>query len=196
MLGFNADLASQVRLLTEILQQNKELYEVIKKVGDAGLQEYYVAAGCIAQTVWNYQVGNELMNGISDIDIVYYDSSDLSYAVEDATIKHIKNTIGPCKLELDIKNQARVHLWYKERFGFEIKSHDSVESGINSWPAMASCIGVRLENDQLKVYAPFGLNDLFGMIIRANKAQITEEIFTQKANKWSSKWPSLTIIPW
>jgi hypothetical protein len=53
-----------------------------------------------------------------------------------------------------------------------------------------------LENENFKIYAPFGLNDLFGMIVRANKAQITEEIYLQKVNKWKSKWPALTIIPW
>jgi len=196
MPGFNADLAYQLELLSDILRRNEELYEIIKRACNAGLQNCYVAAGCITQTVWNYQVGNELMHGISDIDIVYYDSSDLSYDAENTAIQKIADVIGPCKIELDIKNQARVHLWFKERFGYEIKPYDSVESAISSWPATASSIGVRLENEQLKVYAPFGLNDLFGMIIRANKAQVTEEIYKQKAHKWSAKWPSLTVMPW
>jgi hypothetical protein len=196
MVGFNADLASQMKRLTDILQQNEALYEVIKKVGGSGLKNHYVAAGCIAQTVWNYQVGNELMHGISDIDIVYFDASDLSYAAEDAAIQRVREAIGPCEIEFDIKNQARVHLWYQERFGYGIKPYGSVESGINAWPAMASSIGVRLENDQWKVYAPFGLNDLFGMVVRANKGQVTEEIYLQKSRKWSSKWPLLTVMPW
>ena len=196
MVGINADLASQVRLLTDILQRNEAVYAVIKKVGGIGLKNHYVAAGCIVQTVWNYQTGNELMHGISDIDIVYYDSSDLSYAAEDAAIQRIREAVGPCAAELDIKNQARVHLWFKERFGYEIKPYDCVERGINTWPAMASSIGVCLEDGQWKVYAPFGLNDLFGMVVRANKAQVTEEIYIQKARKWSSKWPSLTVMPW
>jgi len=196
MVGFNADLASQMKLLTDILQRNETLYEVIKKAGGLGLKNHYVAAGCIAQTVWNYQTRNELMHGISDIDIVYYDDSDLSYAAEDAAIQRVREAIGPCAVGLDIKNQARVHLWYKERFGYEIKPYGCVEDGINTWPAMASSIGVRLENGQWKVYAPFGLNDLFGMVVRANKAQVTEEIYMQKTRKWSSKWPSLTVIPW
>jgi len=193
---FNADLQSQIAQLTKIVRQNEVLYDVIEKVSRVGLRDYYIGAGCIAQTVWNYQTGLALTNGISDIDLVYYDGSDLSYEAENAAIERITCAIGSCALRLDIKNQARVHLWYKERFGYDIKPYDSVESAISTWPAQASAVGVRLENEELKIYAPFGLNDIFGMIIRANKAQITEEIYMQKVRKWSKKWPSLTIVPW
>jgi hypothetical protein len=85
---------------------------------------------------------------------------------------------------------------YKERFDYDITPYDSIESAINSWPTTATAVGVRFENDTLKVYAPFGLNDLFGMIVKANKAQITEEIYMQKVQRWSAKWSALTIIPW
>ena len=194
--GFNTDLQAQIKLLAHILPQNKPLYDVIKRMADLGLSNYYIGAGCIAQTVWNYQSGPELTYGISDIDIVYCDASDLSYEAENAMIERIGRAIKPCAIQLDIKNQARVHLWYKEHFGFDIAPYDSVEGAINTWPAMATAVGVRLEGEHLKVYAPFGLNDLFGMTVRANKTLITEEIYMQKVRKWREKWPLLTIIPW
>jgi len=196
MIGFNTDLTNQMKQLISILKLNEVLYSMIEKANDIGLQDYYIGAGCVAQTVWNYQTGLELMNGISDIDFVYYDSNDLSVEKENKTIKRIIEMMAPCRIKIDIKNQARVHLWYKDHFGYDIKPYDSIECAINSWPTTATSVGVRLENTELKVYAPFGLNDLFGMIVRANKAQITEEIYIQKVNKWKAKWPSLTIIPW
>lgn len=196
MKGYNSDLQSQLEQLSIILEQNEILYDVMRKASKIGLQNYYIGAGCITQTVWNYQMGYELTNGISDIDFVYYDNSDISFSAENDAIEIIKNTIIPCEIKLDIKNQARVHLWYKERFGYDIKPYLSVEDAINSWPTTATSIGVRFENNNLKVYAPFGLNDIFGMIVKANKVQITEEIYLQKVIKWSEKWPSLRIIPW
>lgn len=57
-------------------------------------------------------------------------------------------------------------------------------------------MGVRLENEELEVIAPFGLDDLFGRIVRPNKAQITEEIYRSKWEKWQSRWAGLTVIPW
>ena len=194
--GHNADLQSQITLLTDILSQNRPIYDVIKKMACFGLRDYYVGAGCITQTIWNYQCGNELTHGISDIDIVYYDSDDLSYEAEDTVIKQIKRALEPCAFELDIKNQARVHIWYKEIWGQDITPYVSVENAINTWPTSSTAIGVRFENNQLKIYAPFGLNDLFGMTVRPNKTQITQEVYLQKVNKWQDKWPLLTIIPW
>ena len=196
MVGFNIDLQNQISQLENILPLNEELYAIIEKASKTGLKNYYIGAGCITQTVWNYQAGLELSNGISDIDFVYFDNSDLSFEAENAIINSITNVVAPCKIKLDIKNQARVHLWYKERFGYDIKPYESIESAINTWPTTATSIGVRLENNKLKVYAPFGLNDLFGMIVKANKIQITEEIYMQKVQKWIAKWPTLKIIPW
>jgi hypothetical protein len=184
------------KALADILPLNKPLYRVISKMADVGLPNYYIGAGCIAQTVWNYQSGLELTHGISDIDVVYHDASDLSYEAENAAMERIRRAVEPCAIRLDIKNQARVHLWYKEYFGFDIAPYDSVESAINTWPTTATAVGVRLEGGHLKVYAPFGLNDLFGMVVRANKTLITEEIYMQKVRKWREKWPLLTIVPW
>jgi hypothetical protein len=194
--GFNTDLYAQIERLKEIILSNEVLNSVLIKAQKLGLKNYYAGAGCIAQTVWNNQMGFDLLHGISDIDFVYYDSSDLSYEAENSTIEYIKNGISPCPLKLDIKNQARVHLWYKDHFGYDIEPYKSIEEAINTWPTTATSIGVRFENEKVKIYAPFGLNDLFGMIVRANKTKITEEIYMQKVNKWKSKWPALTIIPW
>ena len=187
---------SQVAQLDHILSQNKLLHDIIQKMVNVGLSNYYIGAGCIAQTVWNYQSGFELMHGISDVDIVYYDNADLSYEAEDAVIKRIKQVIEPCVVPVDIKNQARVHLWYKQHNGFDIAPYDSVESAINTWPTTATAIGVRMEREGLKTYAPFGLDDLFDMAVKPNKTLITEEIYMHKVKKWSKKWPLLTITQW
>jgi hypothetical protein len=196
MNGYNTDLLTQIGQLEKVLLSNEVLYKVLRKAHTIGLQNYYIGAGCIAQTLWNYLMNFELTQGISDIDFVYYDSSDLSFAAEHSMIEGVINEIGPCPIKLDIKNQARVHLWYKEHFGYDIKPYNSIEEAINTWPTTATAIGTRWDGTKLNVYAPFGLNDLFGMIVRPNKAQITEEIYSQKIGKWKTKWPSLTIIPW
>jgi len=195
MIGFNADLQKQAQLLHEILKQNIILYSVIEKARDLGIKNYYIGAGCVTQTVWNYQTNNSLTHGVSDIDFVYFDA-DLSYEKEDETIKHINSELNASELKLDVKNQARVHLWYKDHFGYAVKPYQSLEDAVNSWPTTATAVGVRLCKSGLKIYAPFGLNDMFGMIVKPNKAQITEEIYNQKVRKWQSKWAELKITEW
>jgi len=170
--------------LHEILKQNKPLYDIIEQADRLCIDNYYIGAGCITQTVWNYQLGYDLTYGISDVDFVYFSDVDLRVNLHSNVF------------DIDIVNQAKVHLWYKDYFGYDIAPYKSVEDAIATWPTTATAVGVRLEKDDLKVHAPFGLDDLFELKVRANKAIISEDVYLQKVKKWSSKWKGLTIIPW
>jgi hypothetical protein len=180
--------------LHEILRRNRPIYALLEKARALAPLRYYLGAGCVAQTVWNDRFANDPMYGIEDVDFVYYDASDLSRRAEDDRIREITRALDT-SLTLDIKNQARVHLWYAEHFGYEIAPYASLERAIDTWPTMATAVGVRLA-ERFETYAPFGLEDLFGGTVRANKAQITREIYGAKTEKWKRKWPGLTIIPW
>ncbi|MCL1819107.1 MAG: nucleotidyltransferase family protein [Oscillospiraceae bacterium] len=195
MIGKNAQLSNQAEILHKILCDNRLLYQIIEESQTLNLPEYYIGAGCIAQTVWNYQNGNPPLKGINDIDFVYFDC-DLSLESENMVIQTIQNKFSDCPLKIDVKNQARVHLWYGNHFGYDIAPYNSIESAINTWPTTATSVGVRLMNNRFQVYAPFGLNDLFSQIVRPNKAKITKEIYDKKVQKWIQTWPSLTITSW
>ena len=194
-MGKNKQLKEQILILHKILKLNEPLYSVIEKSANLNLTDYYIGAGCIAQTVWNYQTGNVLSHGIIDIDFAYFDP-DLSYESENTAIQNIMHIFSDCPFHIDIKNQARVHLWYKNHFGYDITPYESVESAINTWPTTATSVGVRLSNGELQVYAPYGLNDLFAQIIRPNKVQITKQIYKTKVARWIQNWPSLDVIDW
>ncbi|OHA61999.1 MAG: hypothetical protein A2117_02315 [Candidatus Wildermuthbacteria bacterium GWA2_46_15] len=87
--------------------------------------------------------------------------------------------------------------WYEKHFGRPIEQFRSAEEAINTWPTTATSVGVRKEKDgKLRVYARFGLDDLLGMVVRANKAQITEKIYQDKVDRWIKIWPNLKVIPW
>ncbi|KAL2704568.1 hypothetical protein AAEP93_005639 [Penicillium crustosum] len=49
--------------------------------------------------------------GISDYDLVYFDSSDLSWEAEDSVIRTGHRIFKDLKAPVQIRNQARVHLW-------------------------------------------------------------------------------------
>lgn len=195
MMGFNAPLSLQIARISEAVRWNESLYAMMETARDMNLPPYYFGAGSIVQTVWNYQLGNAPMYGISDIDFVYHDASDISYEAEDEMICRVGQMLSS-DIPLDIKNQARVHLWYATRFGKEMAPYVSLEDAINHWPTTASAIGMRLERQGLSIYAPYGLNDLLGMVVRANKTQITQDVFEAKAAKWKTKWPSVSVVPW
>jgi uncharacterized protein len=193
--AFNVDLASQVKALEAILSQSAVIQTVLDRIEQLHLPQWYLGAGCIAQTVWNYLSGNDLTAYIQDLDVAYFEE-DVRAEREGQRGEEIRAFLQDIPLPLDVKNQARVHLWYEAHFGYAIRPYRSVEDAINTWPTTATCVGVRTDAEGLRVYAPYGLNDMFGMVVRPNKAQITEAIYQQKATRWKACWPRLQVINW
>lgn len=190
------NLHQQIKDLETILFESSLIKETLHRASTAGINNYYIGAGCIAQTVWNYRFQKPLEYGIKDIDFVYYDDQSLDYEAEDQVINKLKELYKDFPVDIDVKNQARVHIWYKDRFGYEIEPYTSLEAAINTWPTTATAIGVKLDRDNFEVYAPYGLSDLFNKIVRPNKMQITESVYNNKVSAWLKKWPELTVIPW
>ena len=183
--------------ILSIIKQNSYLFDAIKIVSSEHTEKFYIGAGAVTQTIWNSIFGNELTYGIDDIDIAYYNHDDLSEFAEDKVIKTLSQKLKHIPFQMDIKNQARIHLWYKIKFGYDILAVSSINDAIDRWPTTATSIGLRINNDNaMEIYAPFGLDDLFSGIVRANKRQITSEIYDRKVQKWIKKWPNLKIIPW
>jgi hypothetical protein len=56
---------------------------------------------------------------VKDYDVFYFDE-DLSWEAEDAVIQHLGVLTNDLGVTVEIRNQARVHLWYKQRFGGNI----------------------------------------------------------------------------
>ena len=193
--AYDKPIEYQLKVLKKIIKKNKILMEILTVLEKLDINDCFVAAGAINQTVFNYLHGYEIDKNINDYDIVYFDS-DTSYEKEDIVIKKIEKALVNLNVKIDIKNQARVHLWYGKKFGHEIQANKSVYDAINKWGTTVTCIGVRLKNNKLIVYAPFGLNDLFKMIIRPNKENYIKRDYDEKAKRWKNNWPKLTIIPW
>ena len=193
--GLNANINEQLVILEEILRKNTKLMKMLEILENDGIKNYYVGAGAINQTVFNYLHGFNIDYGIKDYDIVYYDE-DTSYESEDIIIKRLEDKFKDLDVCVDIKNQARVYIWYYEKYGIKKEQYKSVEDTIASWGATITCIGVRLENGKLKVCAPYGLNDIFGMVIRPVKREFTKKAYDERADRWRSKWPMLKKLEW
>ena len=193
--GYNLPLDRQIEILTSILLSSSKLKMILERLANSNLENYYIGAGAINQTVFNYYHGYDMDYGIGDYDIVYFDE-DLSYEAEDQVISYIHDLLKDINIITDVKNEARVHLWYEEKYGNKIEPYISVEDAVSSFGTSITCIGVRLENNKLIVYAPYGLNDLFTMTIRPIKRQFSEEQYKIKTAKWKSKWQMLKIMPW
>ena len=182
--------------LLALLRGNAVLWECLERVAGLDLPGWYLGAGCVTQTVWNAAHGKPPGEDIDDHDLVYFDAGDLGEEAEDAVVTGAQEAATGLPVRLDVKNQARVHLWYRQRFGYGIEPYRSTEAAIRTWPTTATAVGVRLTRGGPVVFAPFGLADLFGLVVRANRVQVTPAIYHGKVARWRRFWPDLTVLPW
>lgn len=158
------------------------------------LPQWRLAAGCVYQTVWNALSGKPAGTGIKDYDVVYFDASDLSWEAEDGVIRRAEAVLGG-RWPVEIRNQARVHLWFEQRFGLPYPQLHSADEAFGHYAAVVHAVGIRLEEDDtIDIAAPFGLDDVFGMVIRPNPARRGDKGLVAKAAKAKAIWPDLKLI--
>jgi hypothetical protein len=182
--------------LRSILSRSPLVAAIVDRWPAIGLPDCWLVAGCLAQTVWNDASGLPPTHGISDIDLVYFEAGDLSQEAEADHAARIRGLFADLGLWIDVKNEARVHLWYAEKFGDALPPYVSTEDAITTFPTTATAVGVQPRADGLHVFAPYGLSDLLGLIVRPNKKQITQAIYDAKVKKWRACWPDLRIVAW
>jgi hypothetical protein len=190
-------LDAQLMQFQAALRQNQTLTEVLSRARALDLPGWYLVAGCLYQTVWNVVTGQPPEAGILDYDLAYFDGSDLSWEAEDAVIQAGETVFAGLPTPVQIRNQARVHLWYEQKFGLPCPPHESTEAAIDSYEATTACLGVRLEpGGRWRVYAPHGLSDVFNLVVRPNPVLAPREVYQAKTTRWRQQWPSLTVLPW
>ncbi|MGW7380652.1 nucleotidyltransferase family protein [Streptomyces sp. NPDC054794] len=190
-------LDEQLDSLRSVLSQNEILTEVMTRAATLALPGWYVTAGCLFQTVWNVVTGRPPTNGIKDYDLFYFDSSDLSWEAEDAVIKAGHEVFDDLPAEVEIRNEARVHLWYQQKFGVPCPPHESTEAAIDCFAATTCCLGIRQEPDgRWRVYAPHGLSDVFNLVVRPNSVLAPRQVYETKTARWKEQWPELKVLRW
>lgn len=190
-------IQEQNDIFISILKQNKDLMHILNYISELKLPNFYIAAGSVFQTIWNYYDNKPLNYQIKDIDIIYYDTNNISKEsekeLEAKIIKHFNNL----NYKFDVHNEARMHLWKKENENKNIEQYKNSEDAIDQWIATVHSIGITKENDKIKIYAPFGLSDIFSKTIRPIKHKAnSKELYDKKVESWTKRFDNLTIIEW
>jgi hypothetical protein len=190
-------LDEQLAQLRAAASRNNTLTDLLSRAATMALPGWYLVAGCLYQTVWNVVTGQPPENGILDYDLAYFNDSDVSWQAEDAVIQAGHQVFGDLPAPVQIRNQARVHLWYEEKFGVPCPPHESTEAAIDAFEATTACLGVRLEpGGHWRVYAPHGLSDVFNLVVRPNPVLSPRSVYEAKTSRWRRQWPDLIVLPW
>lgn len=191
----DAPICCQVVALEQCLRSSPVVCRLLDALPGLQLPSWYIGAGAVAQTVWNQLHGFPPGHGVKDYDVVYFDKDDLTPDGEQAVEVKVAEMLD-FTVPVDVTNEARVHTWYQRRFGQPLMPFRSTEQAIATWPSTATSVGVRTDGDSFDVCAPYGLSDLFGLIVRPNTTLVSREVYEEKAERWRQLWPLLTVLAW
>jgi hypothetical protein len=192
----HATVAEQLEAFEQLIQRNPVVVAILDRMSVVGLTDCWLAAGALFQTVWNVLSDRDPAAGILDYDLNYFDDTDLSWEAEDEAIAGVAEVFSGVEATIQVRNEARVHLWYEAKFGVACPPYRSTRHAISTFPNCSSCIGVRRTDGRLEVFAPFGLTDLFALRTRPNPVLAPAAVYEAKTARWLREWPQLTVLPW
>ena len=180
--------------LSDILRASPRVMQVLTTMRELGLPDWRLFSGAVYQTVWNRVTGREPDYGLKDFDIGYFDP-DTSWDAEDVFIRRTAEAFEePLRSAVEVRNQARVHLWFEGRFGEPYEALSGTDEALSRFVAPAFSVGVRLEDDdRITVAAPFGLDDVFAMVIRPNPNRGLAKGWDRVVASATARWPELTV---
>ena len=181
--------------LVEIVRADTDLMHVMTTLRGLGPNDWRVFSGAVYQSVWNAVTGRPVGYGRKDYDLGYFDP-DTSWDAEDAVIKRVAAAFDePFRSMVEVRNQARVHLWFPDRFGEPYEALTGTDEALARFVAPAFAVGVRLEaDDTISVAAPFGLEDVFSMTLRPNPHRPLARGWDKAVASAHTRWPELTLI--
>jgi len=181
--------SKELEIFRDIISSSPEIMSLLRRARTLNLESWCLGAGVIRDYVWDTLQGNSYTKP-NDVDLVYYDAS----SDDEKKLSTELNSIADGNL-WEVTNQAKVHEWYVGEDGRQHAPFRSMLEAIASWPEYCTAVGVALSsNNDLSVYAPYGLEDLLSFKVRHNPLRAGLDTFKRRSSKFSrQRWPLLEI---
>ena len=183
------------RELRQLFRANDWFMTILETARDCDPPNWFVGGGVIRNIVWDYLHGYTQPILLNDVDVAFFDPDDLSPERDQTVQEQLVDALPDVPWEAT--NQAAVHLWYGQVFGYAVPPLKSSREAIGTWPETATSIGVRLlADDGLLLVAPLGLGDLFQMNLCRNPRRVSTEQFRRRIREKGirQKWPLVRVI--
>lgn len=186
------DLEGELRA---ILEGSPPMMRTLEVLDGLALPDWLVFSGAIYQRALNHMGGRPLDYGIKDYDVGYYDAADISYEAEDVVIRRVADAFDePLKSMVEVRNQARVHVWFEGKFGEPYTPLRSSAEALGRFVSPMFAVGARLgAGGRIEIVAPFGLEDLFARRLRPNPGRRSPN-FEAIAASAKARWPEIDVI--
>jgi hypothetical protein len=179
----------------EAVLTNRVNRALLERLPQLQAPDNWLVSGALFQTVWNGLTGRAAEHGIKDYDIFYFDP-DTSWDAEDAVIKRADALFADLGAPIEVRNQARVHLWYEEKFKSPYPPLTRATDGIDRFLTDCAMVGIRPNGTDFDVYAPRGFADIASMTLRPNRLpNYSPDRYGEKAQRWREAWPEINVLP-
>lgn len=180
--------------LRAIVRESDALMRALRAARSVGLPDWFVGAGAVRDLVWD-RLHDRAERAPRDVDVAFFDRSDLRRERDREAQAALARALPG--VAWDATNQAAVHLWYADVFGTSVAPLASCADALATWPETATCVGVRLtEDDEIEICAPLGLDDLFALVWRHNAVRASAAEFERRLARKdvASRWPCAQIV--
>jgi hypothetical protein len=178
--------------LRRIIESDPDIGALLAAMRTFEAPDLWLVSGVLFQTVWNALEGKPRGHAILDYDLFYFDP-DTSEEAEDRWIKRAAAHFAFADREIQLRNQARVHLWYPKKFGTPYPQLHCSCDGIRQFLMPACMVGIRPSDAGIEIVAPLGLDDIFGRLIRPNPLWQgpPRPRYLEKAARYMRDWPTV-----
>ena len=164
---------------------------ILRHVRALNAPDCWVAAGFVRSLVWDRLHHRACSPLPEDIDVIWYDAGQ-NHELAD---HYLETSLSGMDAEVNwsVKNQRRMHTRNGDA------AYESATQAMTYWPETATAVAVRLKPcDEIEIAAPFGLDDLFALVLTATPRFSGEKypMFLERANskQWLAKWPNLKFV--
>jgi hypothetical protein len=172
--------------IIDLVEQDEQMMEVLQSAEAMQLPDWAIGAGFVRNKVWDFLHEYKNVRNETDIDLIYFDPSDLDETTEKTYEAELSEKLS---VSWSVKNQARMHLRNK------VAPYASSEDAMADWPETATAIGVSLRDGELVLIAPHDIEDLIHLIARPGPRRNDLALVQARAKKkgWFERWPKLKV---
>ena len=182
---------SYVSRVHAIITNDAIRWELLRVVRCMRLPNCWIGAGFVRNAVWDHLHGRSWSPISSDVDVLWFDPDRTDPSIDQQIQTELRMLVS--SVEWSVKNQARMHVHNGDA------PYLSTTDAMRYWPETATAVAVRRgDGDQCEAAAPFGLDDLFGLILRPSPKFGNEKrhLYDERvlAKGWQKIWPLLRSV--
>ncbi|CAN7272873.1 nucleotidyltransferase family protein [Paenibacillus sp. LjRoot153] len=176
-----------------LIHTDEWMMDILRAARSLQLPDWWVCAGFVRSKIWDTLHECKERTPLSDVDVIYFDASNISEDIEKRFEEQLKQIIP--YIPWSVKNQARMHTVNN------IPPYSSSMDAMSKFPETATALGLALDDqDNVRLAAPCGVDDVLQVIIRPTSyfseskhlAAIYEKRIVQK--NFKGKWHKVTVI--